>query len=217
MSHEHNRHAIRAIQPWAVQKPRLRVNGMLRHGGQWSPLSEYLPHPATGNVVDQILVDRASVDYRLPAGEWEFHDRMYPSGELNPFYVYWKAHEHYFESHGARSADYPAPVWYGEMRVTDLMYGVMNDIARTQGYRNFDHYHTWFMENVMAAEPHRGVPAGSKEVWPVILSTFADEGLQDGNHRFHQYVELGLETIPVLAYATELQTIKKIARDWQQG
>ena len=205
---------IKAIESWAVNKPRLRVNGMLRYKAEWHPLNEVCRDSKLGDtiagVVERIIADRQAADYRLPAGDWTFRYGLAPSDTD----VYWKAHQHYFASHGAREPETRDPVWVGEMRVPDLMYGVMNDIARTQGYRNFDHYHQWFMENVLSQHPGRGVPSGSTEVWPVILSTFADEGLQDGNHRFHQYVEMGLETIPVLAYATEFQTIKLLAQEW---
>ena len=200
---------IRALVPATVERPKLRINGMLRSYGRWEPLTDKHPIRASvGDIVVQTLRERAAVDYRLPAGNWKF----LPAPPLDG--VAWKAHEHYMTQHGNRPASQMIPVWYGTMRVKDLMYGVMNDIARTQGYRNFDHYHEWYLENVLSKDAGRGMPPDSDEVWPVILSTFADEGLQDGSHRFHQYVELGLDKIPVLAYATELQEIRKLAKEW---
>ena len=42
--------------------------------------------------------------------------------------------------------------------------------------------------------------APSRKPWPVILSSFDDETLEDGWTRFHQYAEKGLEACPALWY-----------------
>ena len=62
------------------------------------------------------------------------------------------------------------------------------------GITGFDEYHQWFM--------HCGgmEGRGGRGVWPVILSSTTDEALQDGWHRFHQYVERGLDVVPAVYY-----------------
>ena len=201
---------IKAIEGWAVERPKVRVNGMFRYDARWLPLSDY--DISFEGVVQKTLDERRAVDYRLPAADnW----RCSLAGAL-PDIAQWALHN-YHNVHGCRDIHAGTLMWYGDMKVVDLMYGVMNDIARTQGYLHFAHYHEWYLENVLSRDEGRGVPKDSTEVWPVILSTFADEGLQDGSHRFHQYVERGLTTIPVLAYTTELQEIERVISDWKRG
>lgn len=220
--------AIKAIEPWAIRRPKIRVNGMVRLYNkhqktmQWVSLRsvqsarKWVGHGAIFNLgdfeADQILESRRSVDYRLPAADdWRC------ASVVDLPEVAQKALHSYHHGHGCRELHPDTLMWYGNMKIVDLMYGVMNDIARTQGYRHFDHYHQWYLEKVLKTEPNRGVPEHSKEVWPVILSTFADEGLQDGSHRFHQYVEQGRTSVPVLAYTTELQEIEKVIQEWKEG
>lgn len=61
-------------------------------------------------------------------------------------------------------------------------------------HKSWKSYHDWYRDNC-------GIPKHSaKELWPVILSGFPDEVLEDGHHRFHSYVELGVKEIPCVFY-----------------
>lgn len=60
-------------------------------------------------------------------------------------------------------------------------------------YDTFEEYHEWFVSSdsgYMRDNP----------TWPVILSSFDDELLQDGWHRFHSYVKIGAEKITCIWY-----------------
>lgn len=59
-------------------------------------------------------------------------------------------------------------------------------------YNNFEEYHQWYMGGGDIPE--------HTEVWAVILDSDirTDEVLLDGWHRFHCYVEQGIETIPAI-------------------
>jgi|TARA_Y100000034_G_C6675939_1_gene296955 cobalamin biosynthesis Mg chelatase CobN len=58
-------------------------------------------------------------------------------------------------------------------------------------FEDFDAYHKWYQnEGNHITNP----------TWPVILSNFDDEILQDGWHRFHAYIELGANEIPAVWY-----------------
>ena len=58
-------------------------------------------------------------------------------------------------------------------------------------FDNFDAFHKWYQ----SVGNHIKNPT-----WPVILSDFDDEILQDGWHRFHAYIEIGATEIPAVWY-----------------
>lgn len=75
---------------------------------------------------------------------------------------------------------------------TDLIASVMND---SDSFENWASYHDWYLKR--SAMPEHEL---DKELWPVILSSWEDETLQDGWHRFHHYVRSGVKCIPALYY-----------------
>ena len=68
---------------------------------------------------------------------------------------------------------------------------------------DFDAYHRCYQD----ACKKTGRGGGEKPTWPVILSEFEDELLQDGWHRFHQYIENGTEEIACLWYPEFIGTL----------
>lgn len=61
-------------------------------------------------------------------------------------------------------------------------------------FHSFEAYHQWYLS--MGDTP----AYNRKDPWPVILSNFKNETLEDGWHRFHRYVQTGLDPIPALYY-----------------
>lgn len=62
-------------------------------------------------------------------------------------------------------------------------------------FKTFDAYHKWYCTS------SRGMQVYSKKsVWPCILSQMGEEIFEDGWHRFHSYVKLGLTEVPVLFF-----------------
>lgn len=75
-----------------------------------------------------------------------------------------------------------------------LVEAVSQDDFFAGEWASFEEYHAWYVS-------HGGVPHHPKtNRWPVILSSFEDETLQDGWHRFHSYYEQGARTIPAVYY-----------------
>ena len=64
---------------------------------------------------------------------------------------------------------------------------------------NFDAYHAWYQSR--RGTSTRG--GGKNPTWPVIFSDYEDELLQDGWHRFHQYIANGVKEIACLWYPKE--------------
>jgi hypothetical protein len=84
--------------------------------------------------------------------------------------------------------------------VVALIAAVMKDAEMEldwHGVEGWKKYHAWYMEKSrgVAGPKHR---APADDPWPVILSSFDDETLQDGWTRFHQYAENGRETCPAV-------------------
>lgn len=61
-----------------------------------------------------------------------------------------------------------------------------------------EEFHEWYLNSSGVIEEHDV----TKPLWPVILSSFDDEVLQDGAHRFHHYVNMGVSCIPALYYVS---------------
>ena len=83
---------------------------------------------------------------------------------------------------------------YVEIPTEALIEAVMDDDEIRDVYTDFEDYHHWFVSH--GYMPRHG-PRGR---WPVILSEFEDETLQDGWHRFHHYVRQGARMIPAVYY-----------------
>ncbi len=84
---------------------------------------------------------------------------------------------------------------YVEIPTEVLTAEVMKDDEEVGRFKDFDEYHRWYI----------GLPGGipnhpKKDRWPVILSSFEEETLQDGWHRLHTYYHQGAEMIPALYY-----------------
>jgi hypothetical protein len=78
--------------------------------------------------------------------------------------------------------------------VADLCAAIMGDEGIVDDFASFNDYHEWYLS--LGNTPRH--PVGS--VWPVILSDFDFETLQDGWHRFHHYVRERVQEIPALYY-----------------
>lgn len=74
-------------------------------------------------------------------------------------------------------------------------------------FKSFKEYHKWYVGACLWKNSNKHY----SEIWPAILDcerTYTDgrvsktdwEVLQDGNHRFHTYVELGKKTMPLIYY-----------------
>jgi len=72
------------------------------------------------------------------------------------------------------------------------LYMNMPDIA--SHFTSFDDYHAWYI-----AGEEEELMNKYTELWPVLLSSdWEDEALDDGNHRFHVYIERGIDPIPAM-------------------
>lgn len=73
------------------------------------------------------------------------------------------------------------------------------EITKDEGFderefRDFDAYHEWYMSGrALLGHPRKGR-------WPVILSSFEGETLQDGWHRLHDYYSKGATKIPAVYF-----------------
>lgn len=71
-----------------------------------------------------------------------------------------------------------------------MIESIMEDEEIEENFETFEEYHQAYTD---------GKPmTGYDQVWPVILSDFNDETLQDGWHRFHAYYQRGLKTVPAI-------------------
>jgi hypothetical protein len=79
-----------------------------------------------------------------------------------------------------------------------LVEEIMRDANRQRDWtHDWKQYHDWYMgKSTNSAKPKHGAPA--KQPWPVILSSFNDETLEDGWTRFHQYAERKMATCPAV-------------------
>lgn len=189
-----------------LEPTKIRLNGMVRHNRVWQPIDAF--DLDSNELFGQVLQERSRVGTKWPSYEW---------AEVTTFrklhHTHRKAVEHYLTSHGV-------VVPRGDMELTigvvrrEKMQQYLGEIASQQGYDGWDDYHAWYVENLLTDEG-RGVPAGSAEVWPVIISDFADEGIQDGSHRLHYYMKEGLGAIPFVAFPYEMQQVSRIVKSWR--
>lgn len=200
---------VRAKDPSVVEATKLRVNGMIRLHGEWKPLRD-LGIECLSTVSDAVL-ERVMVPKSFPATKTSQRLFYYDLSEPSKSAV-----AHFMQVHGVVEPPMSLRLVMGEIEV-DVLKKYLGRIAKQQGYKDFDDYHMWYLENVLIKDKGRGVPEGSKEVWPVVLSEFADEGLQDGQHRFHQYVEYGFETIPYVAFYDEVALIYGLYKEWKES
>lgn len=202
---------VRAKDPSFVQGLKVRANGMVRIDGVWKPLTSM-----GEEILDEVF---SYIEQRqefggtmkdLPIGAQAYW-RSY--GLLDP--IPKAALDHYMTDHGVVEPYGALPIVIGTIMTEDLIVH-LDGIASKQGYTGWDEYHEWVVENVLK-DKDRGVPVGSTETWPIILSTFTDEGIQDGVHRFHQYVQAGKKSVPFLAFADELFEISLVVDQWREN
>ena len=68
------------------------------------------------------------------------------------------------------------------------------DKDMAEDHKDFETYHKWYKRDC-------GIPRHKHtNPWPCILSGFNDEVFEDGWHRFHRYVQLGLDSVPCVIY-----------------
>lgn len=87
-----------------------------------------------------------------------------------------------------------------ELELAELAAAIMagDHELRAQFGGDWDAYHAWYQQHQQT--PDRGMPAGSAEIWPVVLDSDHPSPLQDGWHRLHDYVQRGLTVIPAFGY-----------------
>ena len=99
--------------------------------------------------------------------------------------------DHFVRDYGDEEFGYVAAV-----PIRTLIESCMKDRELAQdwnGLEGWKPYHKWYIGR---GSKH----AATSDLWPVILSCFPDETLQDGWTRFHQYVDRHLETCPAIFY-----------------
>jgi hypothetical protein len=84
---------------------------------------------------------------------------------------------------------------YVEIPAGALIEAVMGDLEIKDQFKEFEDYHDWYVRQGHMPEHE------SRNRWPVILSHYDEETLQDGWHRFHNYIQQGARMIPALYYA----------------
>lgn len=78
--------------------------------------------------------------------------------------------------------------------VAEVQQSVMASPEIQAEFGSWEAYHTWYAgSNSVPEHP-------DTERWPVILSSYDDETLQDGSHRLHSYVQAGHSDIPAVFY-----------------
>jgi hypothetical protein len=90
-----------------------------------------------------------------------------------------------------------ADLGYVEIPTKALTAAIMQDedlAADPAQFKEFDEYHQWYLKGGrIPSHPTTGR-------WPVTLSSFNDETLQDGWHRLHDYYRKGARMIPAVYY-----------------
>lgn len=87
---------------------------------------------------------------------------------------------------------------YGEVKFGFAMLpmkALTDEIMRDDelsGHGTFAKYHRWYV-TIGQMPRHRAT-----NLWPVILSDFEDETLDDGWHRLHNYYDLGVKKVPAV-------------------
>jgi hypothetical protein len=90
------------------------------------------------------------------------------------------------------------PFGYVELPMEEVMADVMRNPEIKADFSDWEAYHDWYSVGPMPKHT-------SKDPWPVILSDYSDETLQDGWHRLHRYYDLGMETIPAVYYLPKVR------------
>ena len=136
-----------------------------------------------------------AIDGEAWGNYWQPRYGEYPAFDAP---AYWADHLHrYVTEHGHR-----------RFAVLDLPAGTLaqaitthnTEVAQISG-GDWAAYCAWYAQFIDTdTQQGRGVPAGSGELWPVILDHDNHDVIQDGWHRLHDYVGRGLTRIPAVGY-----------------
>ena len=161
----------------------LRATDMIReHGGKILKFRN-LPQEAQLALVHYMAIDGSAWKVAPGLDEETYRERGWAKvlSRFLPFYV---------KKYGKAEFGYIASI-----PINTLIDSVLND-ADAGDWKNkgWQSLHEWYMK---AGPKHKAL---AKKPWPVILSSFDDETLEDGWTRFHQYAEKGLKACPALWY-----------------
>lgn len=198
---------VKAKDPTFVETTKVRANGMARIDRVWVPL-DAVPDNRVSEV-ESYVAKRLNDPTVFPARLSSLRLRY---DELEPA-SFKCALDHYMMSHGVIVPSV-SMVFVRGVASREAMQTYLGEIAASQGYDGWEDYHKWYVDEVLSKEPDRGAPENFSEVWPVILSSFTDEGLQDGNHRLHQYMIRGTHSIPFIGVHQEAHQIKNVVDSW---
>lgn len=198
---------IKAKDPRVAEVTKIRLNGMARVHGEWAPIDCY-SYEEYHQEFFKVVAERELVGINLPKARWH-DDRQYQHLSRQ----YQKAIDHYLAIHGTVLPYPELGIQRGTAHAVDMQ-SYLGEIAQREGYSGWQDYHDWYVDTVLASEPERGMPAGSHYYWPVILSEFEDEGLQDGSHRLHQYMLQDAQNIPFIMFQNEPRKIRRVVEAW---
>lgn len=72
---------------------------------------------------------------------------------------------------------------------------IIRDPELAEEYGTFERYHRWYVS-------HGSMPSHpTTSRWPIILSDFEDETIDDGWHRFHNYYDQGARVVQAIWFA----------------
>jgi len=81
-------------------------------------------------------------------------------------------------------------VYIPTKQVKQFVFQFGKDVSKD--WKDFDSYHKWYVSC--------GDTPKHRKKWPIILSGFMDEFIQDGWHRMHCYIKHGKKKIPALLF-----------------
>lgn len=155
-----------------------RVNALIAGRGCVMPFRE-LSREAQYAFIHYMAIDGEA--WELPDDFW--HDKWSITKMLS------KALSFFLKKYG------DVLVGYAEIPTKDLLQSINDDPDTDEKYSTFEEQRTYYIKK------GKDYPNYSRSNrWPVILSGFTNETLQDGWHRFGAYVRDGAKIIPALFY-----------------
>lgn len=144
----------------------------------------------------------ALVHYMAVNGEaWELAPQLEPDHKPG-----WKQNRESWASYLSKTLPFYIQR-YGDYRIgyapciptERLTAAVMRNPVLAGDFESWADYHKWYVTN-MDMPTYQVV---RNRMWPVILSSYDDETLQDGWHRLNHYIQRGAECIPGLFYVDQ--------------